>query len=132
MALGSLKKKPFRLIMTILLSTVACSLFGLVNTMSSYDSIKSGTDSIIDSNVDYTAFVKEMYHGEGGYGYYQETLLSDEDVATIQKKFPELSFHTMISPNNSAISLSANLFDEEAVTVNKVSKKKPIEVIRKN
>lgn len=118
MALGSLKKKPFRLIMTIFLSTVAFSLFGLVNTMSSYDPINSGTDSIVDSNVDYAAFTKESYQDFGGYGYYVSTLLSDEDVDRIQKKFPKLDFNTIITPDNSAIMLSENIFDEEAAAVN--------------
>ncbi|MDE6252296.1 MAG: ATP-binding cassette domain-containing protein [Lachnospiraceae bacterium] len=118
MALGSLKKKPFRLIMTIFLSTVAFSLFGLVNTMSSYDPVNSGTDSIIDSDVDYAAFTKESYQDFGGYGYYMNKLLSDEDVDRIKKKFPKFNFNTMITPDNSTIMLSENIFDEEAIAVN--------------
>lgn len=116
MAFGSLKKKPFRLVMTIILSTVAFSLFGLVNTMSSYDPVNSGTDSIIDTKVDYTAFTKETYNKT--YGYYNDSLLADEDIETIKNKFPDLTFNTIFSPNGSVLPISENLFDEEAVNVN--------------
>lgn len=118
MAFGSLKKKPFRLIMTIILSTVAFTLFGLVNTMSSYEDVKAGTDSIIDSNVDYTAFAKENYIDFGDYGYYHNSLLSEEDVKNIENKFSDLKFNKMIRSEAVSLSFEANLFDEEKIIIN--------------
>lgn len=118
MAFGSLKKKPFRLIMTIILSTVAFTLFGLVNTMSSYEEIKAGTDSVIDSNVDYTAYTKEKYVDYGGYGYYNYSLLSDEDVKNIEEKFPNLKFNKVIKPDSINFNFEGNLFDEDKITTN--------------
>lgn len=103
MAAGSLKKKPFRLAMTILLSTVSFSLFGLVNTMSSYDRVNSGADSIIDSNVDYMAFTKEKEVKQYDWSYYTSQKLSDEDVNTIQEKFDGESFTKVITANGSEI-----------------------------
>lgn len=111
MALGSLKKKPFRLIMTIILSTVAFTLFGLVNTMSTYDPVKSGTDSIIDSNVNYTAFTKEV-NSDGSF--YEQQLLTDDDVDRISKKFPKLTFNKVISPMTADLTIE-NLFNSDAI-----------------
>lgn len=118
MAFGSLKKKPFRLIMTILLSTVSFTLFGLVNTMSSYKDIEAGTDSIIDSNVDYTAFAKQSYVDNGDWGYYIDKWLTDEDVNTIQKKFPDLKFTKVADRADISISFENNLFDTEKIEIN--------------
>lgn len=118
MAFGSLKKKPFRLIMTIILSTIAFSLFGLVNIMSSYNPVNAGTDSITDSGVDYAAFTKESYQDYGDYGFYIGSTLSDEDVNNIKEKFPQLDFNTMICPDNADMQIYSNIFDEEAVSVN--------------
>ena len=114
MALGSLKKKPFRLIMTIILSTVAFTLFGLVNTMSTYDPVKSGTDSIIDSNVNYTAFTKEVANNDYGTTYYTQQLLTDDDVDRISKKFPKLTFNKVISPMTADLTIE-NLFNTDAI-----------------
>lgn len=111
MAFGSLKKKPFRLIMTIILSTVAFTLFGLVNTMSTYDPVKSGTDSIIDSNVNYTAFTKEV-NSDGSF--YEQQLLTDDDVDSISKKFPKLTFNKVISPMTADLTIN-NLFNSDAI-----------------
>lgn len=118
MAFGSLKKKPFRLVMTILLSTVSFTLFGLVNTMSSYKDIEAGTDSIIDSNVDYTAFVKETYVDNGDWGYYHSKWLADEDIDIIQNKFPDLKFTKVADRSDIALSFENNLFDTEKIDVN--------------
>lgn len=118
MAFGSLKKKPFRLIMTIILSTVAFSLFGLVNTMSSYKDVKAGADSIMDSHVDYTSFTKERYIDYGTYGYYHQSLLSEADVKNIEEKFPDLKFNKMVDPDNVSFAFGGNLFDEEKITIN--------------
>lgn len=118
MAFGSLKKKPFRLIMTILLSTVSFTLFGLVNTMSSYEPVKAGSDSIIDSNVDYAAFMKEEYIHNGDWGYYHGTLLSDEDVDIIQKEYPDMKFTKVVDWDDSSISFGDNLFDTEKIQIN--------------
>lgn len=114
MAFGSLKKKPFRLLVTIFLSMVAFTLFGLSNTMSSYDKIESGTDSIIDSKVDYASFVKERKIGDNGYSYYNISRLSEEDVENIRNKFPDSDFNELM---NYSISIM-NLFDTKDIEIN--------------
>lgn len=62
---SSLKHKRFRLVMTILLSVVAFTLFALVDTFGSYDHIRACTDSLIDSEVNYVSVNKSVKQGEG-------------------------------------------------------------------
>ena len=63
---SSLKHKRFRLVMTILLSVAAFTLFALVDTFSSYDHIRACTDSLIDSNINYISVNKSRKMGSGG------------------------------------------------------------------
>lgn len=60
--LGSsgLKHKKVRLVFTIFLSFIAFSLFGLADTIASYNSINTCTESLIDSNIDYVSLVKAV------------------------------------------------------------------------
>lgn len=117
MAFGSLKKKPFRLIVTIFLSMVAFALFGLSNTMSSYNKIESGTDSIVDSKVDYTAFTKNRKIYADGYSYESFATLSDEDVNNIKSKFPDKIFNEIVMPNGAGLSIE-NIFDTTTILQN--------------
>lgn len=120
MAAGSLKKKPFRLVMTILLSMVAFFLFGLVNTMSSYDKIKTGTDSIIDSKVDYVSFAKKTKISyDDSYSYFSECKLTAEDISKIQKKYNSINWNPVLAvpgedgqmEYSERLDFSSNLFD---------------------
>ncbi len=56
---SSLKHKKIRLGITILLSLVAFSLFALADTFGSYDNVKTCTESLIDSKVDYVSYAKQ-------------------------------------------------------------------------
>lgn len=62
---SSLKHKKFRLVMTILLSVTAFTLFALVDTFSAYDHIRACTDSLIDSDVSYISVNKSVKKGSG-------------------------------------------------------------------
>lgn len=117
MAAGSLKKKPFRLFMTILLSMVAFVLFGLSHTMISYERLKSNVDSIIDTGVDYVSFVKEEKRTNGNYSYYSMENLSDEDINKIKDRFPDKTFFTVYLPTSvsDGISFRGNLFDTQEI-----------------
>ena len=117
MAFGSLKKKPIRLLVTIFLSMVAFTLFGLSNTMSSYDKIKAGTDSIIDSNVNYASFGFERKIKNSEYSYYVKDKLSDEDVENIKNHFKDYSFNEIVKPNDSYIPIQ-NIYDTDKVNIN--------------
>jgi len=57
---SSLKHKRFRLVMTILLSVAAFTLFALVDTFSAYDHINACTDSIVDGGLDYLSLNRKV------------------------------------------------------------------------
>ena len=98
---SSLKHKRFRLVMTILLSVIAFTLFALVDTFSSYDHIRACTDSIMDSGVNYISVSKSVKRGSGidewwsSYGYR----LSDKDMEAI-KNDTGISVTGLFSPRD--------------------------------
>ena len=80
---SSLKHKKFRLVMTILLSVTAFTLFALVDTFSSYDHIRACTDSLIDSKVNYVSVNKAVKEGSGTFDTWWNTYgqkVSEEDI----------------------------------------------------
>ncbi len=85
---SSLKHKRFRLVMTILLSVAAFSMFALVDTFSSYDHIRACTQSLMDSNIDYVSVCKSLKRGDGidswwdGWG----NKLSEKDMAQLEEE----------------------------------------------
>ncbi len=88
---SGLKHKKFRLVMTVLLSLVAFSLFGLADTMAAYEKIQSATDSLIDSNVKNATFslgVANYYYFDGELQdkYFQADGLNDADIKFLSNK----------------------------------------------
>ena len=82
----SMRIKPFRLVMTVLLSVVAFTLFGLSFAMSSYDKISTGAVSIDDADIGYAAFTKELRrsYDDGDYYWIEATgALTNADIAKI-------------------------------------------------
>ncbi len=75
---GGLKHKKFRLIFTIFLSFIAFTLFGLADTIASYDNVGTAITSIIDSGVDYASFKKKVTDRYGDF------YLSDNDLSLIK------------------------------------------------
>lgn len=70
---SALKYKKFKLVMTILLSVVAFGLFGLSDTMGSYNHVKVCTNSLIDTDVKYVSIVKALKE------YYNDGFINKED-----------------------------------------------------
>ncbi len=83
---GGLKHKKFRLVLTILLSVVAFTLFALVDTFSAYNHIETCTSSIIDTNINYASMAKAKRIGEGIDSYWRTWgyKLTDEDLDSIK------------------------------------------------
>ena len=85
---SSLKHKKFRLVMTILLSCVAFVLFGLADTMASYDYVTTSVSSLADpsSQITYAAFEKQIgyYEEQYDYTYWDYGRLTEEDYAKIK------------------------------------------------
>ena len=82
---NSMRIKPFRLVMTVLLSVVAFTLFGLSFAMGSYDKISSGVVSIADSEIGYAAFTKEKRDDYDDPRYWREMhgAVTNADIAVI-------------------------------------------------
>ncbi|MBP3305812.1 MAG: FtsX-like permease family protein, partial [Oscillospiraceae bacterium] len=87
---SGLKHKKFRLVMTILLSCVAFVLFGLADTMASYDYVTTSVSSLSDpsSQITYAAFEKQVgiYREEYDYTYWDYGRLTEEDYARIKEE----------------------------------------------
>lgn len=84
---SALGYKKIRLIITILLSCVAFGLFGLADTFGSYDMVKAGTQSLLDSKVDYISFQREKEIKFGNQSYYEPYgYISKEAKAEIEKE----------------------------------------------
>lgn len=109
---SSLKSKPFKLVMTILLSTVAFTLFGLASTMSTYDKVSTTVKSIEDQNIDYVNIGKNLTVGTGVFSYSNATKLSQTDVDLLNKKFPSANLNPTYS-NGDSISLSTSFANDD-------------------
>lgn len=107
-ALSNLKLKPFRLFMTILLSVVSFTLFGLTNTLSQYNKETATFNSIKDSGINYISITKSNVIKENNYSYEEETQLQPEDYQFIQKKLPDLNFINTFSNNNYSTDLDCS------------------------
>ena len=83
---SGLKYKKFRLVMTILLSCIALGLFGLANTVSSYDYATTAYSSLTSNTdlVNYAAFEKEVDNdAEGMWGH---SYMSQDDLELIRQE----------------------------------------------
>lgn len=75
---SGLKHKKVRLVFTIFLSFIAFALFGLADTIASYDNVGTAITSIVDSKVDYASFKKKVKDSYSSY------YLSEEDISLIK------------------------------------------------
>lgn len=99
-ALSNLKLKPFRLFITILLSVVSFTLFGLTNTLSQYNRETATFNSMQDSGINYISITKSNVIKENNYSYDEETKLQVKDYQFIQQKYPNINFMNTFSCNN--------------------------------
>lgn len=79
---SALKYKRVRLVFTVLLSVVAFILFGLSDTVASYNYVRTATNSIVDTGVRYASFAKTVKR----YDYYQRGYnMTDEELAAARR-----------------------------------------------
>ncbi|MBQ5802486.1 MAG: ABC transporter ATP-binding protein/permease [Clostridia bacterium] len=121
--LSGLKYKPLRLIFTIILCTVAFTLFGLLSTMTFYNSKATFRQTLKDSNPAVVRFVKiyqsslnEYEYGELVHTYTTtyDALFSAEEVASLAKSlnaeaFAGISYGRYIDLKTSSRYYSAEL-----------------------
>lgn len=114
--LGSsgLKHKKVRLVFTILLSFIAFSLFGLADSIASYDSITTCTDSLMDSGIDYASFIKEtkyIYDSSDPDDFYWNSWDSQisKDEVTILEQQTGLKFMPVLGGNGIDLSYKSEI-----------------------
>lgn len=81
---SGLKTKPFRLTFTVLLCTIAFVLFGVLSTMTFYDSTATLRQTLSDSSLDMIRVVKQYKTVER---YYENGELSDEHESYSDARF---------------------------------------------
>ena len=125
MGASGLKNKPFRLIMTIFLSLVSFSMFGLADTFASYNKIDSTTQSFIDSNYRTLCFSgqkRENYEYIDGDGnkhveyYYNDSSLSQSQVNLLKEK-TGLEVKPIYTPGKNNFYYNNYLYDENAIVI---------------
>lgn len=115
MGASSLKSKPIRLVFTIILSAIAFALFGLADTMGSYDKVENTIKSIEDTRIDYASFSKKVKQ-DGDY--YNNTKLSISDYYNIKNDLPTFDFIPVYNINDgysNYVSYSSNVYSKEDV-----------------
>ena len=87
MGASGLKTKRFRLVLTILLSAIAFGMFGLADTMASYNKVDNTVQSIKDSHIDYAVFnqTKVVYRDGNQIWGSGNGSLTDEDIAELEQ-----------------------------------------------
>lgn len=101
-ALSNLRLKPFRLVMTIFLSVVSFTLFGLTDTFWQYDKETATFNSIKDNKIDYITIGKNsiIEDKENDYSYELQTKMNADDLALLNKEFPQYHFTNTFSQDN--------------------------------
>lgn len=97
---SSLKVKPVRLFFTILLAAIAFAMFGLADTLGSYDKIASTVSSIMDNKVKYVSMVKQKPISTYNGYYFIDTTLNDSDIDKLNKDLEGLNFIPVISTSS--------------------------------
>ncbi len=107
---SGLKHKKIRLVVTILLSFIAFTMFALADTFSSYDHINTCTNSIKDTEITYASVAKSMKYTDDGFSYWIDWgfYLTEEDIDAINKD-TNLGFQGVYVPDED---LSMNNYDK--------------------
>lgn len=99
---SGLKLKPFRLVVTILLTTVSLIIFGLLSTMMAYNERNIMARALKDS--DYSAIVLSksynLYNNKNGTVASRRTYFTDEDIVELENKYSVLNFLGTYTFNN--------------------------------
>ncbi len=84
---SGLKYKKVKLVFTILLSCVAFALFGLADTLGSYDHNKTCAKSIMDTGINYVSLEEQykQHYGDEEYWTSRGTSISKEELEQISK-----------------------------------------------
>lgn len=84
-AFSNLKIKPIRLIMTILLSFISFTLFGVADTMGNYDKITATIDSLNASDLSVTSYEKVKQIKDGSTINEHIVKFTDDDLSVFEQ-----------------------------------------------
>ncbi len=107
---GGLKHKKFRLVMTIILSTIAFTLFGLVDTFSAYNHIDTTVNSIKDSEIRYASISQTTKLDDF---FSVPVYFSDERLKNLSKE-TGIDFKGVLTESNIEQNFSMNIPDHES------------------
>ncbi len=108
---SSLKHKTFRLVLAILLAAVSFAMFGLTDTMGSYNKYNAATTSISDSNIDFVGLTKENVIKEKDYLNRRQVKFSNDDLIIINHEYQNLNFKPIYEPAGTYLDYNNNLFN---------------------
>lgn len=97
MAFSSLKAKPFRLVMTFLLSITALTMFGVADTLAGYNERDAYSESLHQQGVNYATMRAFEHIKNGNSDYYTGLMMSDEDVTQLSKD-TGVNYHPILAP----------------------------------
>lgn len=104
---SGMKSKPFRLVITILLSVVAFTMAGLSDTMGAYNKYTTTTNSLIDSNINaYTLQKKIRIYNDDGDDYYTNDMLSTKEDIELLKEKTGSDFKGLYKPQNRSYNIN--------------------------
>lgn len=114
---SALKHKKFRLVITILLSCISFALFGLADTFSAYDHIKTCTNSIYDTKIDYASVVKSKKVVNDNDVWWMDygNKLSDADIREIADN-TGIRLHGVFCPRNANLAFESNINPENVLS----------------
>lgn len=104
MGASGLKTKKFRLVITILLSAIALTLFGLADTMASFNVARSNYDSLVNMNTKQVSIDLRHVQGDNNYYYGEQENVGQQDLKTLKEKFPEHTFKQVYAVENNSLS----------------------------
>ncbi len=111
---GGLKYKKIRLTITIILSCIAFTLFGLADTFSSYDLVKACTSSLIDSDMKYISVAKAQCYDD--YWVSGPTYLISENGLEEIEEETGVKMHGVYRALGSNMDFSGNINDSISLT----------------
>ena len=119
MGLSGLRTKPFRLFFTILLCSVSFLLFGLLSTMTFYDSENIFKDTLKNSELDYMRIGKQYltkeisYYGDGDFFEYEgyiPTSFFEKDYKELKNKYGKNLFYGLESYTTFSTQKTKNIY----------------------
>jgi len=115
-AIGSLKNKKIRLIITILLSVIAFGLFGIADNISSYNRKAALINTIIDENIPAVNFKAEDLSRDRWYRY-----MSDEDIKILNEEL-DMNFKPVYNGMSYERGTQSNLEIDNVLDINKLDR----------